>query len=122
MTRRLTCPRPDRTCPHHRANASTQASLVSRDPNSKSNAPLATIRMPNGTSFSAAGGSWSHPLATLPRRSVRVFPPTGVLTQPDLRLGVHRQFQGSAIGPGLVPSGRDVREDRVGLGRLLERL
>ena len=51
------CPRPGRTWSHHICNASAQASLVSYDPNRSINAPVATIRMPNGTSFAFAGGS-----------------------------------------------------------------
>src|SRR3954453_13776213 len=116
------CPRPSRARSHHICNASAQASLVSRDPNSSINAPVATIRMPNGTSFSFAGGSWSHPLVTSPSEPVRVFPPTDVLAQGHLGLGVHRDLQRLGLVPHLVPHRLNVGEDRVGLVGLLQRL
>src|SRR5512132_641838 len=116
------CPRPDRTWSHHSFNASTQASLVSRAPKTSIKAPVATIRMPNGTNFSFAGGSWSQPFGTLPSASVRVFPPTDVLTQSHLGLGVHGDLQSPGIVPDLFPHLLDVREDRVGLLGLLQRL
>src|SRR3954462_11741532 len=116
------CPRPGRTWSHHIRNASAQASLVSCDPNRSINAPVATIRMPNGTSFAFAGGSWSQPLVTLPSPSVRVFPPTSVIAQGQLRLRVHRDLQGHAIVPHLLPHLLHVGEDRVGLLGLLQRL
>src|SRR3954467_10817575 len=97
------CPRPPRTWSHHICNASTQASLVSRDPNRSINAPVATIRTPNGTDFSFAGGSWSHPLATSPSALVRVFPPTDVIAQGHLRLGIHRDLQRTGLVPALFP-------------------
>src|SRR3954468_21143546 len=102
------CPRPSRTWSHHSCSASTQASLVSREPNSSINAPVATIRMPNGTSFSFAGGSWSHPLVTSPSASVRVFPPTDVIAQAHLGLRVHRDLQRLGLVPDLVPHRLDV--------------
>src|SRR3954449_9555598 len=115
-------PRPGRTWSHHICNASAQASLVSCDPNKSINAPLATIRMPNGTSFALAGGSWSQPLVTLPSPLVRVFPPTRVIAQGHLRLRVHRDLQGLAIVAHLFLHLSHVGEDRVGLLRLLQRL
>src|SRR5919112_6464340 len=96
------CPRSTRTRCHHNVNASAQASLVSREPKSSINAPLATIRMPKGTSFTFAGGSWSHPLVTSPSEPVRVFPPADVVAQGHLRLGVHRDLQRRGVGPGLL--------------------
>src|SRR3954451_9545069 len=104
------CPRPGRTRSHHTCNASAQASLVSYDPNSSINAPVATIKMPNGTSFAFAGGSWSHPLVTSPSAPVRVFPPTDVIAQAHLRLRVHRDFQRLGFVPELSPLGLDVGE------------
>src|SRR4029079_15726152 len=97
------CPRPGRTWVHHIFNASAQASLVSCDPNRSINAPVATIRIPNGASFAFAGGSWSQPLVTLPSPSVRVFPPASVIAQGHLRLRVHRDLQGRGIVPHLLP-------------------
>src|SRR3954451_8786319 len=108
------CPRPGRTWSHHIRNTSAQASLVSCDPNRSINAPVATIRMPNGTSFSFAGGSWSHPRVTSPSEPVRVFPPTDVIAQAHLRLRVHRDLQRLGLAPDLVPHRLDVGEDRVG--------
>src|SRR5437763_16188881 len=116
------CPRPGPTWSHHICNASAQASLVSCDPNRSINAPLATIRMPIGTSFAFAGGSWSQPLVTLPSLSVRVFPPTSVIAQGHLRLRVHGDLQRLGITPGLFPHPLHVGEDRVGLLGLLQRL
>src|SRR4051812_10641834 len=116
------CPRPGPTRSHHIRNASAQASLVSCDPNRSINAPLATIRMPNGTSFAFAGGSWSQPLATSPAPSVRVFPPTSVIAQGHLRLRVHRDLQGLRIVAHLSLHRLHVGEDRVGLLGLLQRL
>src|SRR6478672_3700666 len=116
------CPRPPRTWSHHICNASAQASLVSRDPNRSINAPVATIRMPNGTSLAFAGGSWSQPLVTLPSLPVRVFPPTSVIAQGHLRLRVHRDLQGLGIVTHLVLHLLHVGEDRVGLLGLLQRL
>src|SRR3954449_7675110 len=116
------CPRSALTRPHHIRNASTQASLVSREPKINVNAPLATIRMPKGTNFSFAGGSWSHPLATSPSASVRVFPPADVVAQGHLRLGIHRDLQRTGLPSGLFPHRLDIGEDRVGLVGLLQRL
>jgi hypothetical protein len=48
---------PTDTRVHHNFSPSTQKSLVSFDPNNNDNAPLATIRMPNGVHFRFAGGS-----------------------------------------------------------------
>src|SRR3954463_6687201 len=107
------CPRPGRTWSHHICNASAQASLVSCEPNRSINAPVATIRMPNGTSFAFAGGSWSHPLITSPSAPVRVFPPTDVIPQAHLRFRVHRDLQRLGLVPDLVPHRLDVGEDRV---------
>src|SRR5215471_185249 len=115
-------PRPSRTWSHHSFNASTQASLVSRDPNTSINAPVATVRMPNGTSFAFAGGSWSQPFGTLPSASVRVFPPTDVIAQAHLGLRVHRDLQRLGLLPGLFPDLLHVREDRIRLLGLLQRL
>src|SRR3954464_12551683 len=109
------CPRPGRTRSHHIRNASAQASLVSCDPNRSINAPVATIRMPNGTSLAFAGGSWSQPLVTSPAPLVRVFPPTSVIAQGHLRLRVHRDLQGLGIVAHRFPHLLDVGEDRVGL-------
>src|SRR5437763_17198605 len=116
------CPRPGPTWSHHICNASAQASLVSCDPNRSINAPLATIRMPIGTSFAFAGGSWSQPLVTLPSLSVRVFPPTSVIAQGHLRLRVHRDLQGLGIFTHLFLHLFHVGKDRVGLLGLLQRL
>src|SRR3954466_12243473 len=116
------CPRSALTRPHHIRNASTQASRVSREPKINVNAPVATVRMPKGTNFSFAGGSWSHPLATLPAESVRVFPPAGVVAQAHLRLRVHRDFQGLGVVLHFLPHPLHVVEDRVGLPGLLQRL
>src|SRR5512135_3487227 len=115
-------PRPSRIWSHHSFNASTQASLVSRDPNTSINAPVATIRIPNGTSFAFAGGSWSQPLGTSPSASVRVFSPTDVIAQAHLGLGVHGDLQRLGLVPGLLSHLLDVGEDRVGLLGLLQRL
>src|SRR3954451_15609570 len=115
-------PRPGRTWSHHICNASAQASLVSPDPNRSINAPVATIRIPKGTSFAFAGGSWSHPSVTAPWASVRVFPPTSVIAQGHLRLRVHRDLQGLGLVPHLLPYLLPVGEDRVGLLGLLQRL
>src|SRR6202030_263128 len=106
----------------HIRNASTQASLVSCVPKISINAPLATIRMPKGTNFTFAGGSWSHPLATTPSALVRVFPPTHIIAQGYLRLGVHRDLQRPGLSSGLFPHRLDVGEDRIGLLGLLQRL
>src|SRR5262245_38373020 len=113
------CRWPRRTWRHHTCSASTQASLVSCDPNRSISAPVAPIRMPKGTTFSFAGGSWSHPLVTLPAASVRVFPPTGVVAQIHLRLRIHGDLQGRAVALHLFPYRVDVGEDRVGLLGLL---
>src|SRR5512142_18999 len=78
--------------------------------------------MPNGTSFSFAGGSWSHPFSTSPSESVRVFPPANVLAQGHLGLRVHRDLQRLGLVPGLFPHRLNVGEDRVGLVGLLQRL
>src|SRR5437763_11665123 len=78
--------------------------------------------MPKGTSFRLAGGSWSQPLATSPSEPVRVFPPTDVVAQGHLRLGVHRDLQRRGVVADLVPYRLDVGEDRVGLLSLLQRL
>src|SRR3954453_14668580 len=114
------CPRPGRTWSHHICNASAQASLVSCDPNRSINAPLATIRMPNGTSFAFAGGSWSQPLVTLPSRLARVFPPTSVIAQGHLRLRVRRDLQGLGFVAHLFLHLLDVTADDVGLFGLLQ--
>src|SRR5947209_18391886 len=116
------CRWPRRTRRHHTCNASTQASLVSCDPNSNISAPVATTRMPKGTSLSFAGGSWSHPLVTLPAASVRVFPPTDVVAQVHLRLRVYGDRQGLAVVLDLLPDPPHVAEDGVGLLRLLQGL
>src|ERR1044072_6421262 len=116
------CPRPPGTWSHHSFNASTQASLVSRVPNTSIKAPVATIRMPNGTNFAFAGGSWSQPLGTSPSESVRVFPPPDVIAQAHLGLRVHGDFQRLGLRPGLFPDLLDVGEDRVGLLGLLQGL
>src|SRR3954464_12834625 len=108
-------PRPGRTWRHHICNASAQASLVSCEPNRSINAPLATIRMPNGTSFAFAGGSWSRPLVTLPPPRVRVFPPPSVIAQGHLRLRVHRDLRRLGIPSHLSLHLFYVGEDRVGL-------
>src|SRR6516225_2027869 len=96
------CPRPGPTWVHHIRSASTQASLVSCEPNRSISAPVATVRMPYGTSFALAGGSWSQPLVTSPAESVRVFPPTDVIAQGHLRLGVHGDLQRLGIVLGLL--------------------
>src|SRR4051794_19576617 len=114
------CPSSALTVPHHIRNASTQASLVSREPKISIKAPLATIRMPNGVNFSFAGGSWSQPLAPSPSADVRVFPPADIIPQGDLGLGVHRELQRAGVGAGLLPGRLDVGEDRVGLLDLLQ--
>ena len=57
ITSRLMGPRLPCTWSHQSFSASTQASLVSRAPKVSSNAPVAIVRMPNGTSFAFAGGS-----------------------------------------------------------------
>src|SRR3954471_22808219 len=108
------CPRPGPTWSHHIRNASAQASLVSCEPNRSINAPVATIRMPNGTSFAFAGGSWSQPWVTFPLLSVRVFPPASVIAQGHLRLRVHRDLQGLGILPHLFFHLVHVGEDRIG--------
>src|SRR3982750_1559293 len=115
-------PRPPRAWSHHSFKASTQASLVSRAPKISINAPVATVRMPNGTNFAFAGGSWSQPLGTSPALSLRVFPPTDVLAHAHLGLGVHRDLQRLGLVAGLFPHLLDVGEDRVGLLGLLQRL
>src|SRR5512144_609767 len=115
-------PRPSRTWSHHSFNASTQASLVSRDPNTSINAPVATVRMPNGTSFAFAGGSWSQPFGTLPSASVRVFPPADVIAQAHLGLGVHGDRERLGFVAHLFLHLLHVREDRIGLLGLLQRL
>src|SRR5512144_373462 len=78
--------------------------------------------MPNGTSFSFAGGSWSHPFVTSPSESVRVFPPANVLAQGHLGLRVPGDLQRLGLVAGLFPHRRHVGEDRVGLLGLLQRL
>src|SRR4051812_43593826 len=108
------CPRLGPTWSHHICNASAQASLVSCEPNRSINAPVATIRMPNGTSLAFAGGSWSQPLVTLPSPPVRVFPPTSVIAQGHLRLRVHRDLQGLGIISHLSLHLFYVGEDCVG--------
>src|SRR3954466_4002904 len=105
------CPRSALTRSHHIRKASTHASLVSCDPKSSINAPVAMIRMPKGTSFCLAGGSWSHPLVTSPSEPVRVFPPTDVLAQGHLGLRVHGDLQRRGVGPGLLACRRHVGED-----------
>ena len=50
------------------------------------------------------------------------FSPPDVIAQGHLRLGVHGDLQRLGIGPGLLPHGRHVGEDRVGLLGLLQRL
>src|SRR5512142_256728 len=115
-------PRHPRTWSHHSFSASTHASLVSRDANRSINAPVATVRMPNGTSFSFAGGSWSHPFGTFPLASVRVFPPTDVIAHAHLGLGIHRDFQRLRFLAHLLLHLLDVGEDRLSLRGLLQRL
>src|SRR3954451_8050105 len=105
------CPRPGRTRSHHTCNASAQASLVSYDPNRSINAPVATVRMPNGTSFCFAGGTGSQPLGTSPALSVRVFPPTDVIAQAHLGLGVHGDLQRLGLLPGPFPDLLHIGED-----------
>src|SRR3954469_16978558 len=78
--------------------------------------------MPYGVNFRFAGGSWSHPSGTSPAESVRVFPPTDVVAQGHLRLGVHRDLQRRGIVADLLADRTDVGEDRVGLLGLLQRL
>src|ERR1700676_2945020 len=97
------CPRPDRACRHHIWRASTQASLVSLLLKISVNAPVSSTKMPNGTTFSLAGGSWSQPFsATSPAAFVRVFPPKGIIADLNLRLGIHRDFQGFRIAARLL--------------------
>src|SRR5215813_3980872 len=98
---------------HHTCKASTQKSLVSPEPNTSVSAPVNSTSTPNGTSFSFAGGSWSQPFATFPARSVRVFPPSAVLPQFHLGLGIDRDFQNFGVGPGFFPDRLDVGKDRI---------
>src|SRR5271154_7493374 len=108
------CPRPDRACRHHICRASTQASLVSLLPKMTVSAPVSSTKMPNGTTFSLAGGSWSQPFSTTsPAAFVRVFPPQGIIADLDLRFGIHRDFQGFRIAARLRTHAPEVGEDRI---------
>src|SRR5215813_5805583 len=107
---------------HHTCKASTQKSLVSPEPNTSVSAPVSNTSTPNGTSFSFAGGSWSQPFATFPSPSVRLFSPAYVVPHRHLGLSIDRDFQRPRVVARLRARRRDVREDGVGLLRLLQRL
>src|SRR6185437_3433591 len=110
------------TRPHQLCKASTQKSLVSAEPKIRLSAPLTTIKMPSGTIFCLAGGSWSHPSATLPSSPDRHFPPPHIIADPHLRLGIHGNLQGFRVAAHLLSHRLQVGEDRVGFLGLLQRL
>src|SRR3954470_4723717 len=111
------------TVSHHTFRASAQKSLVSRDRvKTNVNAPVASIKTPNGVHFVLAGGSWSHAAGVFPSESVRLFPPPRVVPLADLRLGVDGDLQGFGVVARLPAGGADVGEDGVGLLGLLQRL
>src|SRR5580658_5807876 len=108
------CPRPDRACRHHISKASTHASLVSWLQKMSVNTPVSRTKIPNGTAFSLAGGSWSQPFSTtLPAAFVRVFSPKGIIAHFDFCFGIHRDLQGFRIIACLLAHGPEVGEDRI---------
>lgn len=100
---------------HHSNNPSAQLSLVSRGQKIIVNAPLASIKMPNGVHFRFGGGSWSSPLGVSPRESLLHFSPPRVFPLVDLRLGVEGDLQRFRVVPVACMRSLDVRKDGVGL-------
>src|SRR5262245_61068424 len=101
---------------HHSNNPSAQLSLVSRWQKINVNAPLVSIKMPNGVHFRFGGGSWSSPLGVAPAASLLHFSPPRVFTLVDLGLGVEGDLQCFRVVLVTRMHGLDVGENSVRLG------